>query len=290
MSTSRVDVHELIAWGLDEYPFRNAAVGVALEGIARRADRAREVLVQRECHVDGDALLTDETECIRHLLDRAGQRDDLPQEFEGLDWTLGVVDLRHLLAFQRRLIFDPTRQPQTLPGQDDWRGLISLALGARRSTEHRLLRNNSQPDGLNFSLYSSNPDLQFRLDRKRGEYGLSPLLLHGGSPFLEVAELRGRWFLRDGYHRAYNLLRAGVHRVPAVVILARDIGELGATEPWFFSEEQLFSDRPPQVMDFLDEAFVLRYKRMPFRKVIRVCIEESLEPFDETEEVQGDDL
>ncbi len=115
MNTSRVDVHELIGWGLDEYPFRNAAAGVALEGIARRADRAREMLVQRECHVDGDALLTDETECIRHLLDRAGQRDDLPQEFEGLDWTLGVVDLRHLLAFQRRLIFDPTRQPQTLP-------------------------------------------------------------------------------------------------------------------------------------------------------------------------------
>jgi hypothetical protein len=290
VNTSRVDVHELIAWGLDEYPSRHAATGVGLEELTLRTERAREALVQRERYVDGDALLTDETESIQHLLELSAERDALQQEFEGLDWTLGVVDLRRLLAFQRRLIFDPTRQPPTWPEQDDWHGLISLAIGTRRSTEHRLLRNNFQADGLDFTLYSNNPDFQFRLDRKRYEAGLSPLLLHGGSPFLEVGNLRGRWFLRDGYHRAYNLLRAGVHCVPAVVIFARDIEELGATKQWFFSEEQLFSDRPPRVMDFLDEAFVLRYKRMPFRKVIRVCIEESLEPFEESEEVQGDDL
>jgi hypothetical protein len=290
VSTSRVNVHELIAWELDEYPFRDDAAGFGLGELAQRTARAREVLAQRKCHVDGDALLADETESIRHLLVLAAQRDDLQQEFEGLDWKLGVVDLRRLLAFQRRLIFDPARQTPMLLGQDDWRGLISLAIGARRNTEHHFLRNTSQVDGLNFSLYSTNPDLQFRLDRKKCAAGLSPLSLHGGSPFLEVAELGNRWFLRDGYHRAYNLLRAGVHRVPAVVIFARDIGELGATEPWFFSEEQLFSDRPPRVMDFLDEALVLRYERMALRKVIRVCIEESLETFDETKEVQGDDL
>jgi hypothetical protein len=290
VSTSRVDVHELIAWGLDEYPSRHAATGVGLEGLTLRTERAREALAQRERYVEGEALLTDKTESIQHLLELFAERDYLQQEFEGLDWTLGVVDLRRLLAFQRRLIFDPARQTPTWPRRDDWLGLISLAIGAKRSTEHRLLRNNSQVDGLDFTLYSSNPDFQFRLDRKRSEAALSPLLLHGGSPFLEVARLRSRWFLRDGYHRAYNFLRAGVYCVPAVVIFARDIEELGATEPWFFNEEQLFSDRPPRVMDFLDEAFVLRYERLPFRKVIRVCIEESLEPFDESEEVQGDDL
>jgi hypothetical protein len=125
-------------------------------------------------------------------------------------------------------------------------------------------------------------------DTERG--GGSPFSLYGGSPFFEVAELRGRWFLRDGYHRAYRLLQAGVHRVPAVVIHARTIGELGATEPWFFSEEQLFSDRPPCVMDFLDENMVLRYERTALRKVIRIRVEESLQAFDEPDEVQGDEI
>jgi hypothetical protein len=130
-------------------------------------------------------------------------------------------------------------------------------------------------------LYSTNPDLQLRLSPQLGQDDLSPLSLYGGSPFFEVAAFRGRWFLRDGYHRAYRLLQADVHRIPAVVIYARTVGELGATEPWFFSEDQLFSSRPPRVMDFLDESLILRYERVALQKVIRIRIEESLQTFDE---------
>jgi len=290
VSTLWVDVHELIAWGFDEYPFRTVMPDFNREALAHRARRAREVLAERERHIYRDALLVAETESIQPLLTLASQRDDLQKEYEGLTWTLGVVDLRQLLAFQRRLIFDPTRQPLEFLKQDDWSGLISLAIGTRRSTKYRLQRNKYATDGLDINLYSNNPDLQLRLEPERGEAGLSPLSLYGGGPFLEVAELRGRWFLRDGYHRAYNLLRTGVHHVPAVVISARNIEELGATEPWFFCEEQLFSDRPPRVIDFLDGDLVLSYKRKPLRKVIRVRIEESLEQFDEVEDVQGDEL
>jgi hypothetical protein len=79
-----------------------------------------------------------------------------------------------------------------------------------------------------------------------------------------------------------------VCRIPAVVIYARNIGELGATEPWFFGEKHLFSERPPRVTDFLEEDLVLRYERTALRKVIRICVEESLQPFDEIDEVQGE--
>jgi hypothetical protein len=136
-------------------------------------------------------------------------------------------------------------------------------------------------------LHSVNPDLQLRVNRQNRRTGGLPLELYGGSPFFEVGEFRGRWFLRDGYHRAYGLLQAGVHRIPAVVIYARTIEELGATEPWFFGESQLFSERPPQVTDFLEDDLVLRYERVALRKVIRIRIEESLQPFDERDEIQG---
>jgi hypothetical protein len=274
----------LIGWGFDEYPFRNAMGDCYPEALANRTKRACEVLAERECHVDRDALLAEETKDIQHLLTHASRRDDLQREYEELDWTLAVVDLRRLLAFQRRLILDPSRQLLELLNQDDWPRLISLALGTKRSTKHHLVRNKCTIDSLDVSLYSSNPDLQFRLDSKKGGVGFSSLSLHGGSPFFEVAKLRDRWFLRDGYHRAYSLLQAGVHRVPAVVIFTRTISELGATEPWFFGEEQLFSDRPPQVTDFIDEDLTISYERTPLRKVIRVRIEESLEPFNEAED------
>lgn len=81
------------------------------------------------------------------------------------------------------------------------------------------------------------------------------------SPYLEVAHYRGRWFLRDGYHRSYCLLRRGINCVPAVVLHARTIEELGATGHKFFSEDILFSDRPPMVCDFGNEALTIRYLR-----------------------------
>jgi hypothetical protein len=290
MTSPRVDVHELIAWGLDEYSYRDDATGLDSTGLAARIRQASATLAERDRYRSTSALLDQETRDIQPLLALATQREGLQLEYQSLDWTLGVVDLRLLLAFQRRLIFSPSRQASTMPGQGDWPGLISLAVGSQRSTEHLLIHNGSGADRLDIGLHSSNPDLQLRFTPKSSECGALPLSLYGGSPFFEVAELRGRWFLRDGYHRAYHLLQAGVDRMPAVVIYARSNEELGATTPWFFDEEQLFSDRPPQITDFLDDSMILRYERTALRKVIRIRIEESLEPFDEIEEGQGERL
>lgn len=287
MKSARVNVHELIAWGLDEYPYRDAGTGLGQKELAKQVEQAQHRLTQRERYSTYPALLANETESIKHLFAAPGLRADLQEEYDGLTWTLGVVDLRHLLAFQRRLVFSPAQHPSPTPQQDDWPGLVSLAAGLRRSTEHRAVRNRDTADHLDVSLRSGNPDLQLRLKPKAGS-ACSPFLLHGGSPFFEVAEYRGRWFLRDGYHRAYRLVQAGVHRIPAVVIYTRTIEELGATEPWFFNEDQLFSDHPPRVVDFLDESLVLRYERPALQKVIRVRVEESLEPFDETDTIQGE--
>ena len=290
MSSSNVDVHELIAWGLDEYPYRDAAMDLGREGLAKKVERAQRRLAERESHANCPALLAEQTENINYLLDEWRQRSDLQAEYEGLDWMLGVVDLRRLLAFQRRLVFRTRRQIAPTLQQGNWPQLISLTVGPQRNTEHRLVRNRSSTGDLDITLYSNNPDLQVRLNPNTESGFQLPLSLYGGSSCFEVAELRGRWFLRDGYHRAYRLLQAGVHRIPAIVIYTRTIDELGATEPWFFGEEQLFSERPPQVTDFLDENLVLRYERTALHKVIRIRVEESLQAFDETDEVQGDEI
>ena len=100
MSSSKVDVHELIAWELDECPYRNSAMDLMREEFAMKVERAQERLAERECHASCHALLAEESKSINHLFAECMQRSDLRAEYEGLDWTLGVVDLRHLLAFR----------------------------------------------------------------------------------------------------------------------------------------------------------------------------------------------
>jgi hypothetical protein len=289
VTESIVDVRELIAWGLDEYSFRTSAEGFHEATFLEKVRHAHDKLILRHAYTNSSALL-DDTQHIQDLFDVVAQREDLHEEYNGLDWRLGVIDLRRLLAFQRRLVFQPARLTTPVPKQDDWSGLVAFTLGSRRNTRYRLGERRETEQGMKISLHSNNPDLQLRLTMESGCGDSLPLSLHGGCPFLEVAELRGRWLLRDGYHRAYCLLQAGVSLVPAVVLRTQTMEELGATESWFFNESQLFSDRPPHVMDFLDDEMTFCYKRAALRKVIRIRIEEKLEPFDNFDEVEREEL
>lgn len=286
MIISSVTIHELIAWELDDYSYRIWGKDRGESALAC----ARKILAQRDWDAPRDALVDDATVEIQRLIAAHAERPALYQEYEGLDWSLGIVDLHHLLAFQRRLVFDPDRRELQTPQQEDWPALFSLCLGTVREAEYSMSVGESDESCSEFRLQSSNPDLQLRpiLAQRAGE--LAPFTLYGGSPFFEVAEFRGRWFLRDGYHRAYRLLQAGVRHVPAVVIRARTMEEVGAIQPWFFHERELFSDRPPLVVDFLEKDLVLSYQRRRFIKTIRVRIEETLEPVREIEEIQGDDV
>jgi hypothetical protein len=288
LSVPTVTVHELMAWGQDEYPYRDSGTHLTEAELSGKSECAKRTLIERGEYEPCSALLNLETAHIQHLLDDHAQRKELRQEYEGLDWTLGVVDLRCLLAFQRRLIFDMESQLLQIPQQSDWPALVSFSLGSARSTTYKMTVHEIDGRFSGLTLQSRNPDLQLRPLSNSQLLESLPFSLYGGSPFFEVAEFRGRWFLRDGYHRAYRLLQAGVHHLPAVIIRARTIDEVGATQPWFFNKEQLFSDHPPRITDFLEESMVLQYKRPRLMKTISIRIEESLEAFREVE-IQGDE-
>jgi hypothetical protein len=203
------------------------------------------------------------------MLAPQAERADLLAEMSGLSWSLGVVDLRSLLAFQRRLSFHPELPAISVPPARDWSALLDLSFGPAKPIECEMAHD--RPNGT-FVLRSSNPNLHFRITSDPA----SPLSIHAGGPFFEVARFRGRWFLRDGYHRAYALLKAGVFEMPAVIVYAKTIEELGAIQPWFFTEEILFSESPPRVVDFLEDDFVLEYDRPSLIRTLRITLEETL--------------
>src|SRR4030088_768593 len=96
---------------------------------AKKVERAQQRLAERECHANCPALLVEQTKSINYLLAECMRRSDLQAEYEGIDWALGVVDLRCLLAFQRRLVFGTRRQIAPTLQQDNWPQLISLTVG-----------------------------------------------------------------------------------------------------------------------------------------------------------------
>jgi len=263
MTQARVHVRELAGWGLDEYQFRHAPIDDA------RLSQAALAAAERPSFQPESALLPQETELLLDALAPHTTRADLLAEMSGLSWSLGVVDLRPLLAFQRRLSIRPDVPTLPVPIRKDWPALVNFSFGPQKRTECEIIRD---PASRTLVFRSENPNLQFGI---RGEAAF-PLNVHTGSPFFEIARFRDRWFLRDGYHRAYALLKAGVFEMPAVIVQAGTIEELGATQPWFFPEEILFSGTPPRVVDFLNDDLVLEYDRPALIKTLRITMEESL--------------
>jgi hypothetical protein len=261
MKSNNVQVRELAAWGLDSYSYRPK---LALPCRAARPDRPKYA-------PSAPALLAKQTATIQQMLGLHTLRPDLLEEMDGLEWSLGVIDLRALIAFQRRLFLDPALPSREIPAAHDWDGLIAMSLATAAAPQYSSLSDDATRA---ITIQSSNPNMHVRT----GNDSASPIRIHAGGPFFEVACFHDRWFLRDGYHRAYRLLCAGVFEVPSVIVHARTIQELGAVQPWFFEEKTLFSDNPPMITDFLDDALVLTYERPRLVKTIRITVEESLTP------------
>ena len=265
MNHHRVSIRELAGWGFDDYEYRPKVSG------SEAPSKAAAVIARRSSLSQSNTVLAAETEVLRHGFETYAKREDLLSEMSGLTWSLGVVDLRALIAFQRRLSFDPRSAQPSVPTAGDWPALLKLSFGSPKPVECEMFHDRSAKT---VTLRSSNPNLHLRVAMDPTH----PLIVHGGGPFFEVALFRDRWFLRDGYHRAYALLQAQVFAVPAVIVEAKTIEELGADQPWFFPDEVLFSTTPPRVVDFLNEDLVLQYDRPALIKTIRIEMEETLSP------------
>ncbi len=281
-SRDNIEVRELIAWKLDDSPSRDAALTPGV--LATAQIRGERFLKTKPPFCPESALLGAETNRLAPLL-ASILSEDLQHAFHGLDWSLGVVDLRRLLAFQRRLLLDPNGPPFPPihpPQEGNWNALLALAAGQPRGTGHTTTVRRQGVCSENASmqtdivLRTGNPDVCVLVDSTSGGESLS-LSLYGGSPFFEVAEFRNRWFLRDGYHRAFHLLRAGVSTMIAVVIHARSMEEVGATKSQFFPEDVLFSTHPPRITDFLRDELTITYSRRKRYKTIHIRIEEAFE-------------
>ena len=89
-----------------------------------------------------------------------------------------------------------------------------------------------------------------------------------GLPQMSVAEFQGRYILKNGYHRAVALLRAGITEAPCLVVHAKNYNATGANAPGFLPRELILSDKPPRLEDFNSAEAAVPYPRRLTKAVI----------------------
>lgn len=201
------------------------------------------------------------------------QRPDVAVAFQGWDISVGMAELRNILSFQKIVATDSS---QRLAGVDlhDPQVLFSLCLpDAATATQFPVAIDG---DGKGYSMSSSNPNLRVLQAQSviiNGQQFFG-FVVGFGNNFVQVVEYQGRWFIRDGYHRCYGLLLAGIETIPCLFIRARDSQQFGGAFPAFFRGEILFGSRPPFLVDFLNDSVAHTSSSPVAGKVIRITAQE----------------
>lgn len=217
---------------------------------------------------------------LEKRLDEISVRSDLVASFAPHRWQLGLVDLTTpILTYQSVVQTESARERVAKAIESDWDSLVEVCLPPATETQ---VEGGFDPSQNAFTLSSLNPNLRilsFDAVDVPVEGSPSPKKVFGfsvglGSPYMQFIEYQGRWMVRDGHHRLYGLLQAGIRRVPAVVIRGRTFEETGAGRPGFFGFELLYGQHPPQLRDFLDDDFAADVEVRAVQKVVRIKADE----------------
>jgi len=209
----------------------------------------------------------------------AVSRDPLfPEAIQQKKWLFKLVEIDKLVCFQQYVITDYSKDLAKEYDLSSVGQLIDFCLPSKRAK--RPIAVVSAPQ--EFTMLSSSQDLRVLGPgqmqdpvTKRTVFGFG---VGWGSPFIQVVKFKGRLFLRNGYHRVYEIRKAGVTHVPCILIEGENFADTGAIKPGFFGELLLTSDRPPVFADFFSDKIAPPLHMKPFTKVVRVRADESLLP------------
>jgi hypothetical protein len=185
-------------------------------------------------------------------------------------WEISLItDLRRVAAAQSYVTCEASPGDAPVPAAGDRLAVARLALPLAGPAP-TIVQQLSEPDQT-WTISSPNPNLRisgaFGGEVSPGVHGFGFLFSEMPS-YLSVADVDGRLVLRDGYHRAYRLIAAGIVQVPAFV------RRLHRGEPLLrggvLSESTYLSPRAPTLADFDDDRFSVDVRLRRDQTVARV--------------------
>ena len=208
------------------------------------------------------------------------QADPMFQAVYGTStWQFADVEIAPLLAFQPHVEIG---RYETNPGvtglaTSEARAMFCLPVSPG---EELVVSEDSDPSGrvAAITISSSRPNVWFHgFQRQPGPALVWGFLVTGRPNFAAVAAYRGRYYVKNGYHRLVSLLRMGFTSATVVLEEVPTWGEVGS-RPGFFPETLMVGPRPPMLRDFLDISLAHRGRVRPVMTILRVAYTEQQVP------------
>jgi hypothetical protein len=216
-----------------------------------RAKEARAAVAARQAGLDQSDLLETAPSSLAPYIAQL-QAHPAGQGMFADGWTIQVADLTRTAAIQPNVFTDQAEDRVRDVDISSLSELASITLPIPQPSELPAQYDHVRQAWL---FASSNPNL-----RVVGNWGgeIQPGVVGFGfavqfsASFLQVAEFRGRYFLRDGYHRAFGLLKRGVRMAP---VFTKSFPTIEAVQlnPGMLPQDAYLGQRPATLADYLDE-------------------------------------
>jgi hypothetical protein len=222
----------------------------SIDSVSRARD-AREAVAARAPFAEHHGAVQDPTEALAHYGDALWEQPGLSQ-FVSDGWKIATVDMRYVCPLHPVVFVDGSNDRVGAAQAADVVSLAGVSLPtavpADLPVQHDPLRNT-------FTISSPNPNLRI----VESSVGQSSLGIRGFAfkvgitpSLVRVARIGDRLLLCDGHHRVLGFLRRDITTIPAIVRTFATLEELHLS-PGMFPREVLLGDRPPTMLDYLDD-------------------------------------
>jgi len=237
-----------------------------------RIDAAHAAVGARPAGFSQEVLIEDLPDDLDGYVDEL--RAGAGQTFFDEGWAIGVADLNRVCAIQP-VVFEDGFTRCSGAREGDLLGLARITLPATATEQFQVNADAGRPVVV---VWSTNPNLrvlgQFATPALTGQQPAVGFNVGVMPSMVQVVRVRDRYVLRDGYHRAVGLVRAGITRAP-VFVWDNTVREQPLPTGMLPADAYL-GPRPPVLRDYLDDS-VAQTVELPFaRKGIMVQATEFL--------------
>ena len=182
-------------------------------------------------------------------------------------WSFGLIELANIHIYQPYINLEyAAKLTEEAPEPNDLEALLKYCLPNRLDASDQSVSVAFNPSQNTYSIVSENLGLrviggtQAEDELKRKFVGFA---FGFGLPQMLVAQYKDLLILKNGYHRAYSLLKKGHKMIPCIVMKTDDFALTGASRPGSFTHELILSDKSPIMSDYLTRVAV----KVPRRRI-----------------------
>jgi hypothetical protein len=194
--------------------------------------------------------------------------------FRDENWEIAIVDLTRVCVVQHTVGTDPDARFARLDDSDlQALANITLPIPNPQALSYQL---DSQRNAAVLSSSDGNLRVVGFAAQQVSRGTLMGFIVEIATSYLQIADVGGRFVLRDGNNRAAALVRQGITKVPALVRRFGHGEDLAALKG-VLAPAMYLGERPPTPLDYWDPAVSIAIHVPPRRKFVLIQgIEQSL--------------